>query len=104
LMEVAARQGSYVPELSFGTHFFQDLVESAIHYLPIYPDEPGVIFNAAFLSGATNHFASLVPDYAELADTVRVVDVPQSTGGQVLWVLMNADQDEAIGFVAPPGP
>ena len=37
LMEVAAKRGNYVPELSFGTHFFQDLVESAIRYLPDLP-------------------------------------------------------------------
>ena len=43
LLEVARRKGSYVPDVSFGTHFFQDLVESRIHYLPLYPDDPGVM-------------------------------------------------------------
>ncbi len=103
LMEVAAKRGSYVPELSFGTHFFQDLVESAIRYLPVYPDEPGTVFNTAFLLGAPNQLADLVPDYAHLADVLHVIDVPQAAGGQILKVLMNADQEEAIGFLASPG-
>lgn len=34
LIEVAKKKQSYVPEVSFGTHFFQDLVESNIAYLP----------------------------------------------------------------------
>ncbi len=41
LIEIARKKGNYVPDLSFGTHFFQDLVEAAIRYLPLYPDDPG---------------------------------------------------------------
>lgn len=103
LMEVAAKRGSYVPELSFGTHFFQDLVESGIRYLPVYPDEPGIVFNVAFLLGAPNHLAELDPDHAALSDTIRVVDVPEATGGLVLRILMNADNEEALGFFTAPG-
>jgi hypothetical protein len=103
LMEVAARRGNYVPELSFGTHFFQDLVEAAIRYLPLYPDEPGIVFNAGFLLGAQNHLEAFAPDFAELADVVRVIDVAQASGGQILRVLMNAELDEAIGFLTAPG-
>ena len=40
LIEIARQKGGYVPDLSFGTHFFQDLVESNIRYLPLYPDDP----------------------------------------------------------------
>jgi hypothetical protein len=102
MMEVAEKRGGLVPELSFGTHFFQDLVESNIRYLPLYPGEDGVIFNQAFLRSAPNQFAALVPEYAELADAVRVVEIPEAAGGQILKVLMNADQEEAIGFLAAP--
>ncbi len=103
LMEVGEKHGGAMPELSFGTHFFQDLVESSIRYLPIYPDDPGVIFNWAFLLNSPNQFAALVPEFADLADTIHVIDVAASTDGQLLRVLMNADQDEAIGFLAAPG-
>ena len=43
LVEVAKEKGGYTPELSFGTHFFQDLVESDIRYLPLYPDQKDII-------------------------------------------------------------
>ena len=49
LIEIARRSGDYVPDLSFGTHFFQDLVEARIRYLPLYPDEAEVAFNEDFL-------------------------------------------------------
>jgi pyruvate,water dikinase len=103
LMEVGEKRGGAMPELSFGTHFFQDLVESAIRYLPIYPDDPGIVFNRAFLMNAPNQFAALVPEFASLAETIHVIDVGASADGQLLRVLMNADQDEAIGFLAAPG-
>ncbi len=58
LVEVARRKGDYVPDLSFGTHFFQDLVEAGIRYLPLYPDDPGVVFQESFLMAAPNRLAA----------------------------------------------
>jgi len=102
LLEIARKQKGYAPEPSFGTHFFQDLVEAAIRYLPLYPDEPGVAFNEAFLTSAVNLLPSLLPDFARIGHVVRVIDVPASTGGQVLQVRMNADAGEAVAFLADP--
>jgi hypothetical protein len=59
---------NYVPELSFGTHFFQDLVESSIRYLPLYPDNDGVIFNEVFFTDSLNLLPHLLPEYASLSD------------------------------------
>jgi pyruvate, water dikinase len=102
LMEVAARRGAYVPELSFGTHFFQDLVEAGIRYLPLFPGERDVVFNERFLRETPNLLGELLPDDARLASAVRVIDVPRATSGLVLRVLMNADAEEAVGvFVSP---
>ncbi|MCR4395139.1 MAG: PEP/pyruvate-binding domain-containing protein [Candidatus Saccharicenans sp.] len=103
LIEVARKKGNYVPEVSFGTHFFQDLVEAGIRYLPLYPDDPGVKFNESFFKTAQNQLVSLLPEYAGLADTIRVISVPDSTGGKVLKVLMNAEQELAMAFFASPG-
>jgi hypothetical protein len=100
LMEVAARRGNYVPEVSFGTHFFQDLVEASIRYIPIFPGEPGVVWNETFLSEAPNLLASVAPEYAHLASCVRVIDVREATNGLVLRVLMNAETEEALGMFA----
>ncbi len=103
LIEVARKKGDYTPDLSFGTHFFQDLVEASIRYLPLYPDDDGVHFNEAFLTRSPNILPRIAPEYAPVADTVRVIDVPSVTEGQVLAVLMNADLNEAVGVLVPPG-
>jgi len=102
LVEIARQKGNYVPDLSFGTHFFQDLVESSIRYLPLYPDDPEIIFNERFFSRAGNILAHLVPEYTHLQDTVKVIDVPREAGGRQVKVLMNAELEEAMAVLAKP--
>ena len=102
LVEVARQMGGYVPDLSFGTHFFQDLVESSIRYLPLYPDDPEVVFNEAFFRQAPNALSDLLPEFAHLSEALRVIDLPRAAEGQILRVLMNADLDEAVGLLSPP--
>ncbi|MEZ4655045.1 MAG: PEP/pyruvate-binding domain-containing protein [Candidatus Eisenbacteria bacterium] len=102
LIEIARQKGNYVPDLSFGTHFFQDLVEAGIRYLPLYPDETDSTFQEAFFRRTHNTLPDLLPEHARLADVVHVVDVPHETSGRVLRILMNADLDEAIGYLGPP--
>ena len=100
LIEVAHQRGNYLPELSFGTHFFQDLVEASIRYLPLYPDDPTTAFNELFLRRSRNMLRDLLPELAHLEYTLRVIDVPLETGGLILRVLMNADLDQAVGFLS----
>jgi len=102
LIEIARKKGKYVPELSFGTHFFQDLVEAAIRYLPLYPDEEGSVFNESFLKNTVNSLSDLLPEYSQLGHVVHVIDIPNATKGHLLNVLMNADINEAIGFLSTP--
>jgi predicted nucleotidyltransferase len=99
LIEMARRKGNYVPELSFGTHFFQDLVEAQIRYLPLYPDERDTAFNELFFKRSKNLLPDLLPDFADLAETVRVIDVTQQTDGDVCHILMNGELEEAVGII-----
>ncbi len=103
LIEIARQKGGYLPDLSFGTHFFQDLVEAGIRYLPLYPDDKGILFNERFLSRSTNILADVLPGYRHLVDTIRLIDVPQSANGMVVRILMNADLDEAVAMLSQPG-
>ena len=102
LIEVARQRGNYLPDLSFGTHFFQDLVEASIRYLPLYPDDPKNAFKEPFFRGSRSILEELLPEFAHLSDALRVVDVPREAGGLVLRVLMNADLDLAVAFLASP--
>lgn len=102
LVEIARKKGNYVPELSFGTHFFQDLVESDIYYLPLYPDDEGIVFNERILCESLNVLPDLLPECEHLQDVIRVIDVPKSARGKVLHVFMNAELKEAVGVLSRP--
>ncbi len=75
IAEIAYSDGSLIPDLSFGTHFFQDLVEMDIFYLAIYPEKKNVIFNKSWLERQPNILSDLVPEDKKYADVVRVCDV-----------------------------
>ncbi len=98
LIEVARRKGDYVPDVSFGTHFFQDLLEADISYLPLYPDDEGEVFDEAFLLGSINVLGELLPDRTGLAKVVRVIRVPAVAKGRTLSVIMDGEAGEASGF------
>ena len=102
LIEVARQKGNYLPDLSFGTHFFQDLVEASIRYLPLYPDDANTMFNESFLRESQSVLNELLPEFGELSETLRVVDLLRATDGYILRVLMNAELDEAVAFLASP--
>jgi hypothetical protein len=104
LVEIARARDGYVPEVSFGSHFFQDLIESDIHYLALYPSAAAENFNEAFFKQAPNVLAELEPELAGLEHVVRVVDIPRVSGGLLLNVDMDEEKQEALGYLAPARP
>jgi hypothetical protein len=99
LIEVAKKKKDYVPELSFGTHFFQDLVEANIRYLPLYPDEPGVVFNQEFFDSAPNLLRRFVPGARNLEKVIKVIAVTKVSGGATVTVAMDGDNEKALGYI-----
>lgn len=104
LLEVARQKGAYVPDVSFGTHFFQDLVEAKITYLPLYPDEEGAIWNEEFLNNSPNALAEIVPKYADLKEVVKVINVRNVSDGRFLHVIMDGEAERGLAFLGPEYP
>lgn len=102
LIEMAREKDGYTPEVSYGTHFFQDLVESEIFYLPLYPDEPTSTYNEEFFAGADNVLAEMLPEYEDVAPYLKLIDVPDASGGLYLHVAMNREESLAVANLAPP--
>ena len=74
LVEIACEGGNLMPELSFGTHFFHDLVENDIFYVALFPDQPNVTFNDSLLLAVPNRLPDLLPESAKYADCVALYD------------------------------
>ncbi len=99
LVEVAMSRNGATPEASYGTHFFQDLVESKIFPLAIFPDEPNSLLNQQFLASAPNMLAKLLPKSADFADYIKVINVPHAARGRHLRVVMNSQENRALGYI-----
>ncbi len=100
LIEIAHGNGNSVPEVSYGTHFFQDLVEANIYPLPLFPDDPNVIYREDFFRSAPNLLSELLPADSRYAPYVKVIDVPSLCGGRTLSIIMNGEQDRAVAFLS----
>jgi predicted nucleotidyltransferase len=102
LVEVAKEKGDYIPDLSFGTHFFQDLVESEIRYLPLYPDKEDSIFHEDLLLNSENKLLEILPTYKNFKDVVRVIKASDIISGGTLSVIMDGEAGEALAYLKPP--
>ncbi len=99
LIEMAFAGAEGTPEVSYGTHFFQDLIEADIYPLPIFPDAEGTTFNQPFIDEAHNVLADLLPKDAPCADYVKVIDLRRTADGRLLEVIMNAEEEKAVGYL-----
>jgi hypothetical protein len=77
LVEVAFSSGNLMPELSFGSHFFQDLVEAEIFYLALYPQNRNCLLNGDWLQKQPNALEGLAPTSARLKKVIKVFRVPE---------------------------
>ncbi len=100
LVEIAFARDGYTPEVSYGTHFFQDLVESDIAYLPVLPDAEGSELNERFFLGSPNALADLDRELAPLAGVVHVVHVPAVRSGRLLHVYLDGEAQVGMGVFA----
>ena len=99
LIEVAMSDGGYVPEASYGTHFFQDLVEAGIYPLALYPGQGATKVNWRFLRESANTLADLLPDAAQYAQYLRVIDVPDVAGGRFMELIMDGEKSKALAYL-----
>ncbi|MBN2134373.1 MAG: PEP/pyruvate-binding domain-containing protein [Acidobacteria bacterium] len=101
LIEIAYARDGYVPELSFGTHFFQDLVESNIKYLPLYPGEGKNILSEKWFKKYPNKLEQFSPDHADMKDVIKVIDICDIVKNSRLEILMNGKESRAVGYIKP---
>jgi hypothetical protein len=101
LVEIAFAKEGGTPEVSYGTHFFQDLVEADITVASIFPDDPGAFFNEGFVLQAENLLSVMAPEVEDCAQVVRVINVPAARDGEYLHVYLDGSTRKGLGFFGP---
>ncbi len=75
LTEVSYISGNLMPELSYGTHFFQDLVETNIFYVALFTEKKEVIFNNQLFNHYENKLAEFLPESKSYETVIQVYDL-----------------------------
>ncbi|MBQ7715154.1 MAG: phosphoenolpyruvate synthase [Clostridia bacterium] len=77
IAEVSESSIGYVPELSYGSHIFQDLVEAGILYTAVFEGES----TAAYAPGLLDGFKETASEMTELPDDIKdIIKVYDTTG------------------------
>lgn len=85
IAELAYSSHGLRPELSYGSHFFQDLVEAGTFYVALYPGEEGCVLDEALFEECENVYSKLIrlePGDA-MSEVIRVFDLGES--GAILY-------------------
>jgi pyruvate, water dikinase len=102
--EIAAMHEGLVPDVSLGTHFFNDLVEMDMLYLAIYPEHPDAVLNHEVLHGLPNCLTSLQPEAEKWQEAVRVIRAGQASPNLVTNMTLNVDAltQQAVLYLGEP--
>ena len=97
LCEVALMHAGLVPDVSLGTHFFNDLVEMDMLYLAVAPEKEGHVLNDAFFQNAPNRLVELLPSAEEWVAAIRVIDAPAP--GTTVFLNVDSMKQKAVCYV-----
>jgi pyruvate, water dikinase len=84
--EIAAMHEGLVPDVSLGTHFFNDLVEMDMLYLAVHPEHADSVLNDDLLCALPNCLTSIQPAAEKWQDAVRVIRTGRDTPSMTLNV------------------
>ena len=75
ILEESYSEVGYMPELSFGSHMFQDLVEAEIYYGALFENEKKLEFNKDMIYDHKNILKDINPNLSdEIYDMIQVID------------------------------
>ncbi len=94
LVETTYAEGGFRPELSYGSHFFQELVETGTYYAAVFEDRAGVIYRPEVITALPNQHLEFDPDAGDLEGAIHVARIPG-------WML--AADIPTQTFVVQPG-
>ncbi len=94
LCEIDTMREGLVTDLSLGTHFFNDLVETDMLYIAYYGSKHSNVLNEDLLNGLPNRLADIFPEADSWSHAVRVIEVPD--GGQFMLIADNMKQKATV--------
>lgn len=90
ICEISDNRAGYMPELSYGSHMFQDLVEADIFYCALWRNEKTILYKEDFFNSSENLFSVICPERKNLSHIFRVSEPAD------LWYWNNEQTGETL--------
>ncbi len=90
LCEIVAMHRNLVPDVSLGTHFLNELVETDMLYLALFPQRASNYLRTEWFEASPNRLAELVPKARKWADAIRVIEA-DAMAGENSGIFLDAD-------------
>ena len=99
LCEIVAMRGDFVPDVSLGTHFLNELVEMNMLYLAVFPKQDDNFIDSQFFLKARNRLPDILPAAGRWKNTVRVIDASDLAGVSGVSLAANAPDQKFICYL-----
>ena len=89
ICEISEKISGMIPDVSLGTHFFNNLVELDIMYVVVYPEKIGYLIKKEFFEEEKNHLQEILPDSSSFTNVIKVLEFQKNKQNEV-HINMNA--------------
>ena len=100
ICEVALMHEGLIPDISLGTHFFNDLVELDMLFMAVSPGKEGHWLNQEYFTETVNQLTTWLPEDSRFADVVKVVDTASLDSEQCLQLKLDSIRQTAACYIA----
>ena len=90
ICEIAEMHDGLVPDVSLGTHFFNNIVELDMLYFALHPEKDKNYLNREFFLSQTNQLSNLFPEALRWDHAIKIIDPPQNDVKEQITLNMNA--------------
>jgi len=100
LVELAGSEIGASPEPSFGTHFFQDLMEANIFPLGVFLDDEQTIFKREFFRATPNRVLDFIPiENPRVLAALKLIAIHDFRPNARMNLVMDANKSRAVAFI-----
>ncbi|MFH1615820.1 MAG: PEP/pyruvate-binding domain-containing protein [Planctomycetota bacterium] len=99
LVEAAVMGNDISPDISLGTHFFSDLIESDTIYLALLPRRKDTFMCDKFFLDSDNQLDELFPEMKGFSNIVRVINSESVTENGVVMLYANSLDHKFVCYI-----
>ena len=98
--ELVTMRDTLVPDVSLGTHFFNELVENNMLYLALFPGRPGNSFNQSLLeSPELDQLPEFLNNQEPWTKALRIIDATSLQDGATVCFYANVFEQRALCYL-----